>query len=178
MDNFCVKGEQLDKKCYELETFDFESEEKIFDILLDLLKSELPGRMAQLKDCDNNPMYISEDAIDIIPSRTTGKFELILNPLSAEPAYAESRTYRTVAYGFELLMSVSSPQPACSTWELLRFKNAVEGLLVAAEFAIDGYSSVDMELNSFTYFIPEEDGRSVYRRSGSYRFTVTVTQYT
>ena len=172
----CVEGSIINPKCTTLETFDFASEEQIFDILLDVLKSELTNRMAQIKDCQDKAMYIAEEDIDLIPSENDPKFSALLNPVSDIPVYGESRFHREVKYTFELILSVKNELARCITWELLRFKNAVEGLIVATEFVIDGYESVEVEPEGFSYFVPETDG-AVYRREGSYKFTVTVTQY-
>lgn len=176
MQDFCTEAGLKNPKCYSLETFDFLSEESIFDVLLDVLKSELPARMAALKDCNNEPMYISEENIDIIYSENTPHFEVVLNPLSDIAEYTEPRNFRTVDYNFELILTVHNTDKKCLTWELLRFKNAIEGLIVATEFVIDGYESVLVEPRGFNYYVPEEVGRAVYMRQGSYRFTVTVTQ--
>lgn len=176
MSNFCFDGVLLNPKCYKLETFDFSSEESIFEILLDLLKSELPAKMANQTDCSGKAMYIAEKDIDIITGEGTPHFECVLNPLSANPSYTENRVYRTVEYNFELILTVHNENPQCLTWELLRFKNAVEGLVITAELVIDGYNSVDIELKGFEYFIPEQVGKAVYMRQGSYRFAVTVSQ--
>lgn len=176
MQDFCPEGKLTNPKCYTLETFDFVSEESIFDIILDVLKSELPARMAQVKDCNNQPMYISEENIDIIFGDNTPHFEVVLNPLSDIPEYSEPRNYRTVDYNFELILTVHNQDKKCLTWELLRFKNVIEGLIVATEFVIDGYESVIVEPRGFNYYVPEEVGRAVYMRQGSYRFTVTITQ--
>lgn len=177
MQDFCLEGVVTNPKCYELKTYDFNSEESIFDILLDLLKSELPKRMASQTDCDGKPMVIAEEDIDIIIGEGTPHFECVLNPLSAIPSYSDNRNYRTVEYEFELMLTVHKEDPKCLTWELLRFKNAVEGLIITAEFAIDGYDTVDVEPRGFDYFVPEQVGKAVYMRQGSYRFAVTVTQY-
>lgn len=178
MQNFCPEGVVENPKFKILETFDFASEESIFDIVLDVLKSELPKKMAELMDCNNNPMYISEEDIDLIPSDHDPHFQLILNPLSDLPSYAETREYRTVDYNFELILTVHNNALKCVTWELIRFKNAIEGLIVATELVIDGYDTVYVEPKGFNYYGPEvaETG-AAYRRQGSYRFTVTVRQY-
>lgn len=176
MSNICVENTLLNPKCYTLETFDFDSEEQIFDILLDLLKSELPGRLQKIQDCQGNPMYISEEDIDLIPSGKDSKFEIILNPVDAVPVYSENKIYRTVEYNFELIIAVQNEVLRCITWELTRFKNAIEGLIVAAEFVIDGYEAVEVEPKGFSYFEPLQSGGK-YLRQGSYKFAVTVRQY-
>lgn len=177
MDNgFCTKGNIINPKCYRVETFDFSSEESIFDVLLDVFKSELPDRMRTLKDCNGEPMYIAEKDIDIVPTPEPSHFSLILNPLGDVPDYSANLNFRTVEYNFELILSVFNPLPHCVTWELLKFKNAVEGLLLGTEFVIDGYNSVEVSPKGFTYFIPEADG-GLFSRQGAYRFSVTVTQY-
>lgn len=177
MNNFCTEGSLINPKCYKLETSDFQSEEQIFDILLDVLKSELPERLSALKDCSGKAMYIAEDNIDIIPSDNVPHFEVTLNPLSDLPKYTDLRNYRTVEYNFELILTVHNEDPKCLTWELIRFKNSVEGLIVATELFIDGYDTVDVEPRGFNYYVPENVGGAVYMRQGSYRFAVTITQY-
>lgn len=177
MQKFCAEGNVTNPKCYTLETFDFSSEESIFEILLDVLKSELPQKMSLQVDCENKPMYIDEKDIDIIVGEGTPHFECVLNPLNAVPTYTDNRFQRTVEYNFELILTVHNEDAKCITWELLRFKNAVESLIVAAEFVIDGYDVVDVETKGFEYFIPEQVGKMVYMRQGSYRFAVTVTQF-
>lgn len=176
MNNFCTDGSLINPKCYTLESFQFDSEEQIFDILLDIFKSELPPRLALAKDCQGKPMYIAEESIDIIPPTTESKFQLILNPLGDIPEYSENLAYRKVEYNFELLITAQNTVAACVTWELVRFKNIVEGLIIGAELAIDGYHSVYITPKGFNYFIPEAMS-GAYRRQGSYRFSVTVTQY-
>jgi hypothetical protein len=177
MQNFCTEGAITNPKCYKLETIKFKSEEGIFDIVLDLLKSELPGRMAEVMDCSDKPMYIAEENIDIIPASNEPHFELVLNPLSDLPKYTENRIFRTVNYNFELILTVHNENPNCLTWELLRFKNVVEELMLAVEFVIDGYNAVDVEQGGFNYYVPENSEQSaVYRRQGTYRFTVTISQ--
>lgn len=176
MQQFCAEGTIDNPKCYTLETFDFVSEESIFDILLDVLKSELPPRLALLKDCDDKPMYISEDNIDLVFGDNSPHFELILNPLSDLPSYTDLRNYRTVEYNFELILTVHNERLKCLTWEMIRFKNAIEGLIIATELAIDGYDTVDIEPKGFNYDIPEQVGNAMYMRQGSYRFTVTIRQ--
>lgn len=177
MDKFCVEGVLQNPKCYKTETFDFPSEEQIFDILLDLLKSELPPKLQLLKDCQDKPMFISEKNIDIIPTNETAKFKVLLNPLSDVPNYNDNLNFRTVDYNFELILTVTNQLARCVTWELLRFKNAIEGLIIGAEFAIDGYNSVAVEPKGFQYYVPEQVEEHLYLRQGTYRFTVTVTQY-
>lgn len=173
---FCPEGGLTNPKCYKIESIDYASEEQILDILLDILKSELPPRLQVLKDCNDKPMYIAEEAIDIIPLGAQAHLSLILNPLGDVPSYSESLLFRTVRYNFELILTVENQVPACITWELMRFKNAVEGLIVGAEFYIDGYSSVVVEPVGFTYYIPEPLDSGSVRRQGTYRFSVTVTQ--
>ena len=176
MSKFCVEGSVTNPKCVTLENFDFTSEEQIFDIILDILKSELPPRMALVMDCQNQPMFIAEENIDLIPAGQDARFEVLLNPVSEIPEYTESRESRIVEYTLELILTVHNELAKCITWEMIRFKNAVEGLIIAAELAIDGYESVYIEPKGFSHFVPESDG-VVYRKQGSYRFTVTVTQY-
>lgn len=177
MQEFCPEGTITNPKCYTLETFDFLSEENIFDILLDLLKSELPPRLKQLNDCSGKPMYIHEEDIDIIVGEDTPHFEVVLNPISNLPSYTDNRLHRTVEYNFELILTVHNEDPKCLTWELLRFKNVVEGLIIAVELAIDGYDTVNVEPKGFEYFIPQQVGKAVYMRQGTYRFAVTITQF-
>jgi hypothetical protein len=179
MDKFCVEGTITNPNCskYKVETFDFLSEEQIFDTLLDVFKSELPPRMLKIQDCQNKPMFIAEDSIDILLPEKWDKFSVILNPVSATPTYAESLSYRKVDHSFDLIITVTNTVKRCVTWELLRFKNVVEGLLIATELYIDGYDSAVLEVNNFTYLFPEEDN-GVYTRQGVFRFTVTVTQHT
>lgn len=173
----CVEGTLENPKCYKLETFDFDSEEQIFDILLDILKSELPPRMAALKDCQNKPMYISESNIDLMSDiENNPHFEVVLNPIGDIPSYDDVRFSRIVEYSFELFLTVHNELSRCVTWELLRFKNAIEGLIIGAEFVIDGYQTVEIEPRGFDYFPPETDG-AVYRKQGSYKFAVIVRQY-
>lgn len=175
-EKFCPEAGLLTQKCVSFEAYQFDSEEQIFDILLDVFKSELPPRLALIKDCDGKAMFIDENAIDLLPAQGPHRFELMLNPLGDIPTYSASLGYRTVEYNFEIVMTVTNTRAECITWELLRFKNVVEGLLIGAEFAIDGYNSVDIEPKGFNYYIPNQDGGS-YFRQGSYRFSVTVTQY-
>lgn len=175
MNNFCTEAGLKNPKCYTTTSYDFVSEENIFDILLDVLKTELPPRMLLLKDCQGKEMYIAEEDIDLLPTANNVKFKLILNPLGAIPKYSDSRRHREVEYDFEIILSVANEVKACVTWELLRFKNSLEGLLVGVELAIDGYNSVDMDLKGFQYLNPSSE-KGVYRRSGTYRFSVTVTQ--
>ncbi len=174
MNNFCADG-TTEAKCYSIETVSFASEEKIFDVLLDILKSELPTRLSLIKDCEDNPMVIDEDSIDLLPPGKFGHFNVILNPLGDRPTYPENGIFRTVAYNFELVLTVSNELARCVTWELLRFKNVIEELVMSAELYIDGYNSVYIEPAGFSYSFPAEDG-GIYRRQGAYRFTVTVTQ--
>lgn len=176
MNEFCTEAGLINPKCYTTTSYDFASEEQIFDILLDVFKSELPPKMLLVKDCQGKPMYIAEADIDLLPSSNNVKFKFILNPLGAIPVYSANLIYRTVEYDFEAILSVGNEVKECVTWELVRFKNAVEGLLVGVEFAIDGYNSVDVELKGFQYLNPQAEP-GIYRRSGTYRFSVTVTQY-
>ncbi len=176
MNNFCPEAGLKNPKCYTTASFDFASEEKIFDILLDVFKSELPGKLALIKDCQDKPMYISEEDIDLLPTSNNVKFKFILNPLGAIPTYADNLYSRTVEYDFEIILSVANEIKTCVTWELIRFKNAVEGLLAGVEFAIDGYNGVYTELKGFQYLNPQAEA-GVFRRSGTYRFSITVTQY-
>lgn len=177
MNSFCPKGSITNPKCYSLQTVDFNSEEQIFDILLDVLKSELPPRLKLLMDCSGKPMYIDEDSIDIIPDpEKRPHFEVVLNPLSVVPTYPESKIYRTVECNFEAILSVHNEDPKCLTWELLRFKNVVDSLILATEILIDGYDSVDVEPKDFNYYPPENVTGDVYIRQGSYRFAVTIRQ--
>lgn len=175
MNTFCPEAGLKNPKCYTTTSYDFISEEKIFDILLDVFKSELPPKMLLLKDCQGKEMYISEEDIDLLPSSNNVKFRVILNPLGAIPKYSTSLRQREVEYDFEVILSVANEVRECVTWELVRFKNAVEGLLVGVEFAIDGYNSVNVDLKGFQYLNPQAE-KGVYRRSGTYRFSVTVTQ--
>lgn len=176
MNNFCVEGGLKNPKCYRTQSIDFASEEQIFDILLDVLKSELPPKLNGIKDCEDKPMYIAEEDIDLLPSGKPARFALILNPLSDLAEYQDSLLYRTVEYLFEAILTVENPLARCITWELVRFKNAVEGLIIGTEFAIDGYDSVLIEPRGFSYAVPTGDN-GIYRRQGAYRFAVTVTQY-
>jgi len=177
MNKYCIEGSLQNPKCYSIESFDYPSEEQIFDILLDVLKSELPKRMAEVKDCEDKPMFIDEESIDILPPEKWTKFNIILNPVTSAPVYSESLSFRTVTHSFDLILTVANTVKRCVTWELLRFKNVVEGLLIATELYIDGYDSVVVGVESFTYAFPEQDeGR--YVRQGVFRFTVTVTQHT
>lgn len=176
MNNFCPEAGLQNPKCYTTKSYDFTSEEPIFDILLDVFKAELPPKMLLVNDCQGKPMYIAEQDIDLLPSPNNVKFKLILNPLGAIPTYSASLIGRTVEYDFELILSVANEVRECVTWELIKFKNAVEGLLVGIEFAIDGYDSVDIDLKGFQYLNPQAEA-AIYRRSGTYRFSVTVTQY-
>lgn len=175
MDKFCADG-VTEAKCYSLQTIDFSSEEQILDVLLDILKSELPARISQVKDCQDNPFYISEEAIDINPPEKFSHLNVILNPMTDKATYLdENKQLRSVTYNFEAILTVSNPLKRCVTWELIRFKNVVETLIMAAELYIDGYNSVYIEPNGFQWFIPTPvDG--VVRRQGAYRFSVTVTQ--
>lgn len=175
MDKFCVDGAS-EAKCYTLQTIDFSSEEQILDVLLDILKSELPSRVSKIKDCEDNPFFISEEAIDILPPEKWTHLNIILNPMTDKPTYLdENKQLRSVTYNFEIILTVSNALKRCVTWELIRFKNVVEGLIMAAELYIDGYNSVYIEPTGFQWFIPtSEDG--VVRRQGAYRFSVTVTQ--
>lgn len=179
MNTFCPEGSITNPKCYTLETNEFDSEEQIFDILLDVLKSELPAKMALLTDCSNKPMYISEDNIDIVPDITRDPhFEVTLNPLSATPKYpSDLKNCRDVVCEFELILTVHNELPKCLTWELLRFKNAVDSLIRATELVIDGYDTVYVEEKGFTYYLPEQIESAMYMRQGSYRFAVTITQF-
>lgn len=175
MDRFCADG-VTEAKCYTLETIDFSSEEQILDVLLDILKSELPARLAKVKDCEDNPFYISEDAIDINPPEKFTHLNVILNPMTDRPTYLdENKQLRNVTYNFEIILTVSNVLKRCVTWELIRFKNVVEGLVMAAELHIDGYNSVFIEPLGFQWFIPTSE-EGVVRRQGAYRFSVTVTQ--
>lgn len=177
MKNFCVDGSLTNPKCYSTESFDFSSEEQIFDILLDVLKSEVPTRLKQVNGCDDKPMYISEEDIDLIPSgNQNARFSIILNPVGDFPEYSDSLMFRTVIYNFELILAVVNESLGCVTWELLRFKNVIEGLIIGTQFAIDGYNSVLVEPRGFNYIIPEPIAAGTYRRQGAYRFSVTVTQ--
>lgn len=176
MNNFCTDGELQNPKCYSVESVDFKSEENIYDILLDILKSELPKRIAEVKDCQDNPMYIAEEDIDLIPSGKSAHFSLLLIPFGDVPEYTESRQLRTVRHTFEALLTVENELLRCVTWELLRFKNVVESLIIGSEIYIDGYDSVFLEPDGFRYFIPDEGGVG-YRHQGAYRFSVTVTQH-
>jgi len=175
MNNFCADGLK-DAQCVTFTAIEYPSEEQIFDILLDVLKSELPTRLSQVKDCEDNYMYISEEDIDLIPSGKASRFAALLNPLGQVPVYDESRVFRTVTHEFELILTAANELARCVTWELLRFKNVVEGLIVGAEFAIDGYNSVEVEVRGFNYYPPGKNDNIFYRH-GSYRFAVTVTQY-
>ena len=175
MYTFCADG-TTEAKCYQLQTIDFSSEEQILDILLDILKSELPSRMAQVKDCQDNYFYISEDAIDLLPPEKWTHLNVILNPMQDKATYIdENKQLRNVTYNFEAILTVSNELKRCVTWELVRFKNVVEGLIMAAELYIDGYNSVYIEPQGFQWFIPTPE-EGVVRRSGAYRFSVTVTQ--
>lgn len=176
MNNFCTEAGLTNPKCVSVQSYDFSSEEQIFDILLDVLKSELPTRLALIKDCDGKPMYIDEKAIDLLPAAGPHRFEIMLNPLGDIPTYSANLIYRTVVYNFEIVLTVTNTKAECITWELVRFKNVLEGLLIGAEFVIDGYDSVDIEPKGFNYYVPTSDGGSFFRQ-GSYRFSVTVTQY-
>lgn len=177
MSKFCVESELTNPKCYTLEKFRFQSEEQIFDILLDVFKSTLPAEMQLLTGCDDKPLYISEDAIDLVPPDHLPRFCLILNPTSDVPTYPELPVYRSVIYNFELILTVTNDNPNCVTWELLRFKNAVESILIGAELAIDGYESVYLEPQGFNYnAIGNDDISGKYYRQGAYRFAVTVRQ--
>lgn len=174
MNKFCAEG-TTEAKCYNVEPISFSSEEKILDVVLDILKSELPARLNLIKDCEDNPMYISEDSIDILPPESFAHFNIILNPVSDRPNYTENRLMRTVAYNFELILTVSSSLKRCVTWELIRFKNVVEELMMATDLYIDGYNSVDIDPQGFQYTLPTVDS-GIFRRQGAYRFAVTVTQ--
>jgi hypothetical protein len=177
MDRFCVEAGLENPKCYTLEKFKFQSEEPIFDILLDVFKSELPQDLKQETGCDGKPLFISESSIDIVPSETSARFSLILNPLGDVPTYPESPVYRSVDYNFEFILTVTNDVPNCATWELLKFKNVVESILIGAEFAIDGYDSVYLEPRGFNYYPTGiDDASGKYYRQGAYRFTVTVKQ--
>lgn len=175
-DKFCVEGVLTNPPCYTLETYQFQSEEQIFDILLDVFKSTLPGKMAELNGCDDKPLFITEDAIDLVPPAKEVRFSAILNPLSDVPKYAETPIYREVRYNFEWILTSANRIPHCVTWELIRFKNVVESILIGAEFAIDGYDSVYLEPTGFNYEIPAQDENGMYYRQGAYRFAVTVRQ--
>jgi hypothetical protein len=85
-------------------------------------------------------------------------------------------SFAKLTYRFELILTVHTTNARCITWELIKFKNSVEGLIIATEFHIDGYESVEVEPQGFNYYVPEQAG-NVYRRQGSYKFTVTVSQY-
>lgn len=174
MYNYCAEG-QTDAKCYSFEVVDFQSEEQIFDILLDILKSQLPPRMAAIKDCQDKPMFIPEDAIDLYPPEKVTKFSAILNPLGDSSVYTESRMMRNVDYNFELILTVQSELKRCVTWELLRFKNVVETLIMSTELYIDGYNSAYITPRGFVYSVTEQNN-NVFRRQGAYRFAVSVTQ--
>lgn len=176
LNNFCPEAELQNPKCYQVERFQFRSEEQIFDILLDVFKSELPNAMKEIMDCEGKPMIILEEAIDLVPIDEDVKFSFVLNPLSDRPVYSENLRYRTVDYSFEAILTVGSAQLKCTTWELTRFKNAVESILMGAQFQIDGFNSVNLEPSGFTYFVPDANS-GYYRRQGAYRFSVTVTQY-
>lgn len=174
MYNFCADG-TTEAQCYRLETISFNSEEKIFDVLLDILKSELPTRLHAVSDCEDNPMVITEEAIDLLPPAKFSRFNVILNPLADRPTYVDSRLMRTVEYQFEAILTVSNELARCVTWELIRFKNVVEELIMSADLYIDGYNSAFIQPQGFAYSFPVfEEG--VYRRQGAYRFSVTVTQ--
>jgi hypothetical protein len=175
MYNFCVDGEH-EAKCYSITDINFRSEEYILDVLLDLLKSELPSRIAQVKDCEDNYMFISEDAIDILPPKQQTHLSVILNPLGEQPTYYDDGKFlREVKYNFEAILAVSNPLDRCVTWELIRFKNVVDSLILAAELYIDGYTSVYLEPTGFQWSIPTQE-EGIWRRRGAYRFSVTVTQ--
>lgn len=174
MNTFCAEG-QTEAQCYSIETISFNSEERIFDVLLDILKSELPTRLRGVMDCEDKPMVITEDAIDLLPPAKFTRFNVILNPLGDRPTYLESRLMRTVEYQFEAILTASNELARCVTWELIRFKNAVEELIMSADLYIDGYNSAYIQPQGFQYSFPIlEEG--VYRRQGAYRFSVTVTQ--
>lgn len=176
MDNFCVEGSLTNPKCVTFESFDFPSEERLFEILLDVFKSELPSKMAALIGCDDKPLFITEKAIDLTPPQKEVRFSLVFNPLGDLPVYNQGRNYRTVEYNFELNLQSINKSLRCVTWELIKFKNAVEGLIIGAELAIDGYDSVDLEPKGFAYSLPLV-GSGKYFREGAYRFSVTVSQY-
>ena len=162
MDNYCVEGVLTNPPCYTLETYQFQSEESIFDILLDVFKSTLPGKLAEQTGCDQKPLYIAEDSIDIAPPAKEVRFCAILNPLGDVPVYPELPIYREVKYNFEWILTATNPVPQCVTWELLKFKNVVESILIGAEFAIDGYDSVYLEPGGFNYQIPGQDENGIY----------------
>lgn len=173
----CVEGGLINPKCYTFEAINFKSEEQIFDILLDVFKSELPKRLAQVKDCQNKPMIIEESSIGILYPDQVTRFAVVLNPLGDIPSYDDSMQYRDVEYKFDLILTVGNEIADCVTWELLRFKNVVEGLLIGSQLVIDGYQSVDIEPGGFNYLIPTKSNDGVYYRQGSYRFSVTVSQF-
>jgi len=175
-DKFCIEAKLDVAKCVNFESIDFPSEEQIFDILLDILKSELPPRMLNTLDCSGKPMSIAESDIDLIPPDTVNKFSLFLNPIGDTPKYNDSLLTREVKHTFELMLTVINENKYCITWELLRFKNIVEGLIVGAEFEIDGYADVYIDPEGFRYLIPDSQS-GVFRRTGAYRFSVTVIQY-
>lgn len=173
----CVEGALLNPKCVNFKTFEFDSEEQLFEILLDVLKSQLPGKLAEVNGCDGKPLWISEDAIDTIPPSKQVALSIIFDPLGDVPKYSENLEYREVTYDFELTLTVTNKKPNCVTWELVKFKNKVEELLVGAEFAVDGYNSVMLEPKGFTYSQIFPDGSAKFVREGQYRFSVTVTQF-
>lgn len=178
MNKFCVDGSVTNPKCYTVNDYapQFASEEQILDTLLDVLKSTLPANLKQIKDCQDKPMVISEAKIGLHPPLEIARFQLVLNPLGDVPTYPEHKVHRTVEYNFELILTVGNEVLDCVTWELIRFKNAVESLLLSVELLIDGYDGVFLDPKGFNYFPIGED-KGVYFRQGAYRFSVTVTQY-
>lgn len=178
MSKFCVDGSVTNPKCYTINDYasKFASEEQILDTLLDVLKSTLPGNLREVNDCQNKPIVINEESIDLRPPLEAVRFHLTLNPLGDVPNYPEHKVHRTVEYNFELILTVGNENLDCVTWELIRFKNAVESLLISVELLIDGYDGVYLEPKGFNYFPIGED-KGAYFRQGAYRFSVTVTQY-
>ena len=178
MTNFCADGAVTNPKCYKISDYAprFVSEEYILDTLLDIFKSELPNNLKKIKDCQNNPMVISEDSIGLHPPLEVGRFQLVINPLGDIPTYPEHKINRSVEYNFELILTVGNEVLECVNWELIRFKNEVESLLNSVEFLIDSYDSIYLEPRGFNYY-PIGGKNGVYYRQGAYRFSVTVSQY-
>lgn len=176
MSNFCVESELTNPKCYTIQPIEFDSEENILDILLDVLKSELPARLGQVLGCDNRPLYINEDDIDLVYPEKEARFIVVLTPISETPEYSENLHYRTNEYVFEAKLYVVHTSRKCLTWEFIRFKNVVDGLLLGTDLLIDNYNSVAVIPRGFRWTPVLGDNNGSYRREGAYRFSVTVSQ--
>jgi len=174
--SICVDAFQ--NKSFKLELVKYESEERIVEIILDLLRTAVPKLLLEEKGCDNEPMRMDETAIDFVPPQFETKYFIVLSPTSQKVKYSESIEQKEVKYGFEVLINANSTDSKCLLWELIKVKNIVEAVLISSELYIDHEDNpVTLDVSEIRFFDTQSENYNYFRRAAMITFSASLYQF-